>query len=405
MSCDANGRKCANAARRNGISGYVSRYLNTLTNWSTYRDVGDVAEIPQRVMGVTSQFFGLLPDGRIRGVFGVMIATHLVEQFTGAVATAAARMALRGKPFGRYRGITLRESRISPKIGEAQNRLLRGRVIGSKGFYFHESGRTWHSHTATYQVGDTPKTLTHIQSLSWPNREYFFDRELPPQDAVDLALGDKDPDTIPGFIGACNEIDGVIGVTKAIKRLFYFGNWLLVDEMERDAGAEIVDYGDFRGGPGGGASSGAPGYSTSPSPTGGGGGYGGFYNPRYSSRPGGVDWGSSYRRHGAQGYAADMEMRGDDIAYRVDPKDFVGSLWETGEDGRPRQTIYLDGREVPVSIRSISFAPDGRRLADAFYYRNNGWHRIKDERVRAQIAQDVAQGVLEVEGERDLWAA
>jgi hypothetical protein len=91
--------------------------------------------------------------------------------------------------------------------------------------------------------------------------------------------------------------------------------------------------------------------------------------------------------------------------YRVDPRDFVGSLWDTGSNGRPKQTIYLDGREAPVSIRSISFAPDGRRLADAWYYRNNEWRQIKDDRIRAQIAQDVAQGILEVEGERDLWAA
>ena len=397
MSCDANGRRCANAARRNGIGGYLSRYLNTLTNWTTYRDVSDVADIPQRVLEVASQFFGL--DGRIRGVFGLMIATHLIEGFTGAVATAAARLTLRGRPFGRYRGITLRQSPLSPRIGAAQNRLLRGRVIGSKGFYFHESGRTWHSHTATYRVGDTPKTLTHIQSLSWPNREYFFDRELAPQDVVDLALGDRDPDTIPGFIGACNEIDGVIGITKSLKRLFYFGNWLLVDETERDAGAEIVDYGDFRGGPGG--SAGMPGPSPSPSPGGGGSGYGGYYNPRYSDRP---DWSHSYRRYGSQGYASDMEPGdGSDYPdYRVNPRDFVGSLWETGRNGRPKQTIYLAGREVPVRIRGIRLAPDGRRLADAWYYRNNMWHRILDERIQAQIAQDVAQGILEVEGEREL---
>lgn len=395
MSCDRNGRRCASAARRNGISGYVSRYLNTITSWQTYGDVGNIADIPQRALDVTGRFFGLV-DGRIKGVFGVLIATHLAEQITGAVATMAARMVLRGKPFGRYRGVTLRESPISPVLGRGQAKLLgKDRVLEAKGFYFHESGRTWHCHTATYRAGDTPKTLTHLQSLSLPNREYFFDRELPPQDVVDLALGDRDPDTIPGYIGACNEIDGVLGFTKGIKRLMYMGNWLLVDETERDAGDEIVDYPGGQPWSGQASSSGSP--SGSPSPAGG--SYGGYRSPGYTGS--GPDWSGSYRRFGSQGYASDVQ-RADE--YRVNPGDFVGSLWDTGSNGRPKQTISVDGREAPLSIRGIRVTPDGRRLAEAYYYRNNQWWPIRDERTRESLAQDVAQGILATDAELERWA-
>jgi hypothetical protein len=392
MACDRAGRRCASAAARNGISGYVSRYLNTLTNWQTYGEVGNVEDIPQRILDVTARFFGL--DGRIKGIFGILIATHLTEQITGAVATMAARLALRGKPFGRYRGITLRESPISPRVARGQARLLgASRVLEGKGFYFHESGRTWHCNSTTYRVGDVAKTLTHIQSLSLPNREYFFDRELQPQDVVDLVLGDRDPDTMPGYIGACNEIDGLLGVTKGVKRMMYVGNWLLVDEGERDAGAEVVDYGDLGRGSGGGHATSSSGSPSSPS-----GGYGGWSNPSYR-RSGMSDM---HRRYGPQGYSSDVRPVEDDE--RVSRHDFVGSLWDTGPNGLPKQSISVDGKEVPLSIRSISVAPDGRRLADAYYYRNNQWWRIRDERTRAAIAEDVAQGVLHTDAELEVWA-
>jgi hypothetical protein len=392
MACDRNGRRCASAAARNGISGYVSRYLNTLTNWQTYGEVGNVEDIPQRILDVTARFFGL--DGRIKGIFGILIATHLTEQITGAVATMAARLALRGKPFGRYRGITLRESPISPRVARGQARLLgASRVLAGKGSYFHESGRTWHCNSTTYRVGDMAKTLTHIQSLSLPNREYFFDRELQPQDVVDLVLGDRDPDTMPGYIGACNEIDGLLGVTKGIKRMMYVGNWLLVDEGERDAGAEVVDYGDLGRGPSRGYAPSSSGSPSSPP-----GGYGGWSNPSYR-RSGMSDM---HRRYGPQGYSSDVRPAEEDE--RVSRHDFVGSLWDAGPNGLPKQSISVDGKEVPLSIRSISVAPDGRRLADAYYYRNNQWWRVRDDRTRAAIAEDVAQGVLHTDSELEVWA-
>jgi hypothetical protein len=396
MSCDRNGRRCASAAQRNGISGYFSRYLNTLTTWQTYGDLTQVADIPQRVLDVTGRFFGI-GDGKLRGIFGVLIATHLVEQITGAVATMGARMLLRGKPFGRYRGITLRESPVSPKVGRGQARLLGDRMLEAKGFYFHEAGRTWHSHTATYRVGDVAKTLTHIQSLSLPNREYFFDRELAPQDVVDMVLGDRDPDTIPGFIGACNEIDGVLGVTKSIKRLMYIGNWLLVDDMERDAGAELVDYdigrGPYTGQPRGTSPASPPGGSSPP------GGYGGYRSPTYASR---ASWSEAYRQHGSQGYTSDVTYTSPDD--QVDPLDFVGSLWDAGANGRSKQTVSVDGRECPLSIRGIEVAPDGRRLAQAYYHRNNQWWQVKDERLRERLARDVYRGALATDAELERWA-
>ncbi|MBE7556707.1 MAG: hypothetical protein HS126_37125 [Anaerolineales bacterium] len=66
MSCEKNGRKFSDAARRNGIGGQVSRYLNTLGSWSTYRDIGSAEEIPERITQVTGAYFGI--KGLIEGI-------------------------------------------------------------------------------------------------------------------------------------------------------------------------------------------------------------------------------------------------------------------------------------------------------------------------------------------------
>jgi hypothetical protein len=405
LSCDRNGRKCADAARRNGIAGHISRYLNTITNWSSYRDVENLAALPGRLKEITAWFFGI--DGRIRGVFGVMIATHLVQQLTGAVTTAAVRVAVRGRPFGRWRGITLRESPISPLAGRVHNFFLRGRVEEAKGFYFHESGRTWHCHVARYRLGDTIKTLNQVQSLSFPGRQYFFDRELPEQDVVDLVLGDKDPDNVPGYVGSINELDTLLG-TKPVKQMLYFGNWLLVDEGERDAGGagDVVDYDSYaRPGPGGGPYN-SPHYggwrppgSTPPSAPDATRYYGGQRQGdpgtgRYGERDydwRGQRWSGSYRRYGAQGYGGPPEVE----ERPPDPNRFTGSLWDVGGDGRPRQTISLNGREAPVRVHGVGVTPGGRELANASYRTGDGrWVPIKDPGMRAAIAQDVRDGIL-----------
>ena len=49
MACDRNARGCSNAARRNGIWGQASRYLNTIGSWNTYRDLKSFDQIPERL--------------------------------------------------------------------------------------------------------------------------------------------------------------------------------------------------------------------------------------------------------------------------------------------------------------------------------------------------------------------
>jgi len=73
----------------------------------------------------------------------------------------------------------------------------------------------------------------------------------------------------------------------------------------------------------------------------------------------------------------------------------VGHLWDVGRNGRPRQTINLNGREVPVRVRQIRVLPDGRHLAEAEYQAGDGrWLPVRDVNVREEIAHDVRDGIL-----------
>ena len=51
-----NNHRSADARRRNGIIGQTQRYLDTLGNWGTYRDINHVEEIPERIAQVTAAY-------------------------------------------------------------------------------------------------------------------------------------------------------------------------------------------------------------------------------------------------------------------------------------------------------------------------------------------------------------
>ena len=61
--------------------------------------------------------------------------------------------------------------------------------------------------TVTFDVDQNKRTITHLQSLSYPAEHYYFDRRLSNQQAVALAGGQSKPETIPGFIGRISKTE------------------------------------------------------------------------------------------------------------------------------------------------------------------------------------------------------
>jgi hypothetical protein len=390
----------------------VHRYLNTLGSWSSYRDLSRPEDIPQRLADLTAAFFGL--DGlgssglpKVTGILGAIMAVHALEQISGSLATFGVRLLLSGEPLGHapHRGVILRRSPLTPRTVRAMRWLIDSRLVDADGVYFFESGRTWHNQTVTVALWNTHRTLTHLRSLSLPYREFYFDREVAPQTLVDLAKGDRGPDSIPGFIGSVNELENSTSLGY-LKRAFFAANWLLVEPGERDDGSPgPVDYEALiRRNPPGNGGLGGSGYSRTlfPSPFSGSGGT----RPSGTGRPA-SSWPStahyvpvvsidSNRMPGAACGASRS------IPLRPIPEPVIASVPPPVDDPYLRiKARYQrpDGRHHPLLIRGITTNPITLvKKVDAIYYDGDirRWCEIVDDDARVALAQDVETGTLKV---------
>jgi hypothetical protein len=241
---------------------HLHRYLDVLGDWSTYRTVSSIDEVPIRVAQVSYTFLGLggLLEGqpRLSGLLGLIVAVHTLEQVTGGLVTAGLGLLVRGRPLARYRGILIRQSPLTAKWAGLVNRITAGRVLEAQGYYFVVAGQTWHCISVTFQLADTHRTLTRLQSLSLPQREYLFDRPIAvkgyrePTDGertvsiqaiVDLVRGEAEAEAVLGFIGRINELESLLPPLKGAKHFLFMANWLLIGPEERDdPGSGYVDY-------------------------------------------------------------------------------------------------------------------------------------------------------------------
>lgn len=405
MSCDRNGRACANnAATQNGIIGLASRYLNTLGNWSTYRDLRSLEQVPERLEQVTAAFFGLAGLSELaRGkwpkslsILGVIVGVHLLEQATGAVATTGVRLFGRGQPAAKYQGLIIRQSRLTPRIAAALNRLTGGRVLAAEGYYFHDRGRTWHAQSLTIPVKGTPRTITHIRSFSLPHREHFFDRPLtlnghepatigedgqprtvPLQRVIEVIKGNEDPETIPGYIGSTNELENITNLGH-LKRALFAANWFLLDESERDTPSpDFVDYDALLKPKNEGyratASSATSAWPSTTQPV--------RLTPKPAASPTGRTVQLRPRPANPVVYSPPAPL---EIKNSTNPND-------------PTFYTQVEGRERPVVVRRIVVSPLTKvRKADAQYYdeETGQWRDIMADDLRIQLARAVEEGVI-----------
>jgi len=389
--------------------GRANRYLNTLGSWSSYRDLGSWDDIPERVAHITEGFLGLkgLLSGhpRLAGFLGVMLAVHVAEQVTGGLGTMGMRLWGRGEPFGKYRGVILRRQPPG-RLARLFDWLSGGRVTQADGFYFFESGRTWQCWHLETQVGDTPRALTALKSLSLPAREFYFDRPIEPQQAVDIAMGNLEPDTAPGFLGSVNELENATVSLGNLKRLFFAANWLLVDPSERDGGgsAEGVDYDAVAGGrtPG---QNGNP-YRFSPRWPGSGSGPAVSVNRSRPPEPPPPWPSATSATRPAKPIPIKSKPAGQPLNIKPPATGPAPVQYGAGAPAEVRRaadpndpTIFMriEGQERPVIVKRVVISPLTKtRKADAQYYddRKGEWRQIVEDPVRQLLARAVDDGLV-----------
>ena len=227
--------------KRNGVNAYLQRYLDNVTDWGTYTASPD--DFTVTVRRVTETFFS---SRKLKGA-ALLLSAHLLQQATASVVSLVVRTALRGRALDTYRGLAIRHSKLIDLWAGRVPPWLQERIRLSDSFYFHEGGRTWHCHTLTVTFAPAlARALSSLTLLSFPNRSFYFDRAIPYTEAVDLALGLKDPDSVSGFIGDFRELDSLAPTFRILKLALYSLNWLLIDEEERDAGGpDVAGYNDL----------------------------------------------------------------------------------------------------------------------------------------------------------------
>ena len=152
---------------RNGINSYLQRYLNTVSNWQTYRDASDEESFQDKAKAVTQSYFG---SRKLKGL-SFLLTAHVVQQVSASLVSILIRTWLNGAVRNAHRGIVVKESQVAQKWVDQMPGWLTKRATMTDSYYFHEGGRTWHAHSFEIIISaQMTKTLTILTLLSLPNR-------------------------------------------------------------------------------------------------------------------------------------------------------------------------------------------------------------------------------------------
>lgn len=238
MSCQSKNKSVSRlAAVRNGVSQIAARTAGLYGNAAgrllavagAVEGPGSVDNLlPLAAAGaLVSEFQGRRsPTWRLR-VLNTVGGLKLGRSVSGSAGTALARLS---KPGGtqaeqrRYFGgrVTLREwpSRLTAALNAADIPPVGVRVKRSGGRMYEHQGRSWHAGTSIVDTPAGERAVSHLQSLQWPARHYYFNRALGSQTIAGIISGhpDFEPKHLPGFAGQVGEVESLLPGAGATKR-------------------------------------------------------------------------------------------------------------------------------------------------------------------------------------------
>jgi hypothetical protein len=97
--------------------------------------------------------------------------------------------------------------------------LNKDNVLSSDGVMFETGGKAWHRGTSVVKMPSGKRTITHLQSLNVMAGHFYFDRELPDEQAVGVANGQINPETIAGYVGRITAAESLCPALANSKRL------------------------------------------------------------------------------------------------------------------------------------------------------------------------------------------
>ncbi len=155
-------------------------------------------------------------------ILNSITALQLARTLSTGAGTGVARLtrprdeAIRTETFFDHRTPPVRiwRSGVTPALNTRDiMRWPRSSVEFSSGQMMEVKGKTWHLGTVVAAVGQSPetRTLTHLQSMNFPARHYYFDKPLSEHEAAGIILDrpEYEPRHIEGFAGQVSEIESL----------------------------------------------------------------------------------------------------------------------------------------------------------------------------------------------------
>jgi len=198
-----------------------------------------VGRIAGLALAVGTRAAGLAPVlGKLK------LAARVSEVVTSKVGTAVAALSQTGSAgsvvierrrflfFKSKQTVALQRSALTGWLNR-QDVVGSRQVTANNGATFTVDGKSWHRGTVTFGVGPRQRTVTHLQSLSYPGEHYYFDRSLSNQQAVSLAAGQAKPETLPGFVGRVSQVESLCPAWAGVKRALILAQLHWKDEGKR----------------------------------------------------------------------------------------------------------------------------------------------------------------------------
>ena len=164
-----------------------------------------------------------------------------VQQGTGQVGNAVTSLSRKSlaasvvqeKPvlyfFKKKTTVQLWNSSLTPLLNRQDRLGPAGSVRSSKGALLTVNGVAWHQGTTVVNHAGDQRTITHLQSLSYPAAHYYFDRPLSVRETAGIVSGQPgfNPERMTGYVGQVTSTESLaLGWAKAkhglIKNRLYF---------------------------------------------------------------------------------------------------------------------------------------------------------------------------------------
>ncbi|MEM7344008.1 MAG: hypothetical protein AAF485_07180 [Chloroflexota bacterium] len=185
----------------------------------------DMFELPQTIDSLTpvAAVAALVTNNnktRLK-ILNAITALQLTRTVSAGVGTGVARLtrpqngAIRTESFFDHRmpPVHLWQSKVTPALNARDMIRWPGTIVElSRGQMLETQGKSWHLGTVVATVGQTRKTMTHLQSLSLPATHYYFNKTLSEREAAGIILGKSEynPKYMAGFAGQVTELESLI---------------------------------------------------------------------------------------------------------------------------------------------------------------------------------------------------